>query len=340
MTRFHLILTGLAVAQVVVLLALGDGGSASDDISLDSFRPLKDLAPDQIGELTIEKPGSESVHVKRASEGWVLADAGDYPAKESQMETAAKALRKLYAIRALTDDPARYHGLKVSPDKFDLRITVKDRDGAVTDDFYLGELPGGDGKLVYRKANDDTAWSARGPQSWDLEPTVSEWVDTSYFDVSQDDVRKVEVKNGDKTLTLTATVTTTEPDGEDPAAAEETVAWSVTTEGEPAEADPPKVSSWLASLTGVRLKRPIGQEVLTDYGLGAATITLTMKDDTTHTLQLGVDVPDDSKDRYLKSSASPFVVTVSSWVVTDLFEKQAADLLPTEEPKSPDGGDK
>ena len=96
-------------------------------------------------------------------------------------------MTELYALRKLTDDEGRHHGLEVSDDNYHLHIIVKDRDGKTLDDFYIGEQ-GGAASLVYRPTSGTTAWAATGPDSWDFEPSTSAWIETRYVDIPKADV--------------------------------------------------------------------------------------------------------------------------------------------------------
>lgn len=340
MSRFHIVLAGLAVVQVVLLVVIGGSDAITDDVGLAGYRPMPDLAAADLGEIVVTNKDGEAVDVKRAGDGWVLANRGDYPARTSQVESTTKALRKLYAIRKLTTDAARYHDLEVAPDNFHLHLTVKDKDGGTVDDFYLGEQGSAD-KLVYRRVDDDQAWAATGPDSWDFDASTSSWIDTQYTDIPKNDLRRVEIKRKDDSLVLVAKVTKkTEPakpgeqEPETPKVTE-TITWVAVVDGEETPTDESKVSSLLGSITSLNLAEPIGKELKPEYGFDdpTATATLTMKDDTVHTLQVGKKREGDDNDWYFKSSTSAFVVTLRDYTITDYFQKKVADVLKIEEKK-------
>lgn len=340
MSRFHIILLVLALIQLVLVLAIGGSDAITDEVGLAGHRPMPDLAAEDLGEIIVADSDGKSAHVKRAADGWVLTNRGDYPVRSSQVESTAKALRKLYAIRKLTSDSSRYHDLEVAPDNFHLRVTVKDKDGKDVGDFYLGEQGGAD-KLVYRPVDADDAWAATGPNSWDFEATTSSWIETKYLEITKDDVRKVEINRKDDTLTLVAKVETktvpVKPGEEKPETPTETetITWVALVDGKETPTDDAKVSSLLGSLTSLYLAEPIGKEVKPEYGFdeAIATAELTMTDGTVHVLQVGKKREGEEKDWYFKSSTSEFVVTIRDYTVTDYFQKKVADVLKEEEKK-------
>lgn len=345
MSRFHLFLTGLAVVQIVLILVLGgDGDAVTEGADNTGFRPLPDIAASEIGEIDIRNDDGERVHVLKKGDAWTLANRGGYPVRASQVEATAKALRKLYAVRKLTDDPARHHTLEVKDDHFHLHVVVKDTQGETIDDFYLGEQ-GGPGSLVYRKASDSTAWAATGPDSWDFEPSTSAWIETRYVNLTKGDVTKVELLRKADSLVLVAREEeekpTTEPKpGEpEPEPTKKTV-WYAIVDGKETATDASKVSSLLGSLTSLYMAEPIGTELKPEYGLTdpTATARITMKDGKVHTMQVGKKRDGDQNDWYFKSSTSDFVVTIRDYTVTDYFQKKTEDVLP--EPKKPEDAPK
>ncbi|MEE2713423.1 MAG: DUF4340 domain-containing protein [Planctomycetota bacterium] len=349
MSRFHIVLLILAVIQVVLLVVIGSPDAITDDVALEGHRMMPDLAAADIGELIVESEDGKSVDIKRVGEGWVLANRGDYPARAEQVKSTTKALRKLYAIRKLTSDAKRYHDLEVDADSFHLRVTVKDTAGATIDEFYLGEQGSAD-KLVYRQVDNDQAWAATGPDSWDFDASTSAWIDTQYTDLSKEDLRKVEIKRKDDSLVLVAKVETkteaAKPGDDKPAAPQvtETVTWVAMVDGKEATTDEAKVSSLLGSLTSLNLAEPVGKQLKPEFGFddATATATLTMKDGTVHTLRVGKKREGDANDWYFKSSTSEFVVTLRDYTITDYFNKKVTDVLKVEEKKddakTPDKG--
>ena len=340
MSRFHIVLAALAVIQVVLVFVIGGNDAVTDDVGLDGHRPMPDLAAVDLGQIVVASKDGKTVDVKRAGDAWVLANRGDYPVRATQVESTTKALRKLYAIRKLATDATRYHDLEVAPDNFHLRITVKNKDGETVDDFYLGEQGSAD-KLVYRRVDDEQAWAATGPDSWDFDASTSSWIDTQYTDIPKDDLRRVEIKRKDDSLVLIAKVTKkTEPpkpgetETETPKVTE-TVTWVALVDGKETPADESKVSSLLGSITSLNLAEPVGKELKPEYGFDnpTATATLTMKDDSVHTLQVGKKREGEDNDWYFKSSTSPFVVTLRDYTITDYFQKKVADVLKVEEKK-------
>lgn len=141
--------------------------------------------------------GDQSVKVVNTSEGWVLQNRGNYPARLDSVRQLLVSLAEMEKAERKTSDPALLADLGLgpaaSPRALELRIEAAD---LTVVNLSFGNLsPDGRGRYV-QDASDDAAWLARGVIS--LDPTVQAWTNTDLMRLGADFVRSIQVERPDE----------------------------------------------------------------------------------------------------------------------------------------------
>ena len=134
----------------------------------------------------------EKATLKREGQGedapWLLAEAGNYPAKIDRIRQALIGLAQIETVEAKTRVPEHYAKLEVEdpaqPDAKSGRITLFDASGKTLADLIVGKAKyaaSGQDTLYIRRPDEARAWLARGKV--DVPESRYGWVDTNFLTV-------------------------------------------------------------------------------------------------------------------------------------------------------------
>lgn len=273
-----------------------------------------ELEAEQIARVTIRDAQGEQVQLARSAEGWVLADAGDYPAKG---ETVSELLTKIIDLkggRVVAETSDSHQRLEVSDGNYAYQVELKLEDGTLRT-LYLGTSPSF-GAIHVRVAGQDPVYLASDLSSTDVGARVSAWVDTLYFSVPQDQVVAATLENVSGTFEF--------------AKVEEE--WTMAGLADDETLDANSVSSLISQATSVRLLRPLGTELQPSYGMQEPSAVLVLHarspEGTATTYMLHVGAKSEEDNSYVvKSSESPYYVRVSEFTAQDWVEKGREGFL-------------
>jgi len=321
MSRTNRILAVVLVVQIV-LIAVAFWPRPASVAGGESL--LAGLEAEQIAQLTISDETGDQVKLAKEMGNWVLPEADDYPCTENTVPEFLDKIVALKANRLVTQTPASHKRLKVADDAFERRIELELADGAIHS-LYLGTSPSY-GVSHVRVVGRDEVYLASLSAS-DAGVNASNWVDTLYFSVTQDQIvaLTLEKANGRFEFEKDEAGTWTMKD----LAADETL-------------NENNVKSLVSRASSLRMLRPLGKTEQDDYGLKEpnAVVTVETRDDegNTKTSTILVGAKDDEDNSYVViSSESPYYVRVSEYTVKDFAEKVRDDFLelpptPTPEP--------
>jgi hypothetical protein len=167
--------------------------------------------------------------------------------------------------------------------------------------------------------------------TYQVNASLSSWIDTEYFQVAAPDIKAIQLENGNGSLSF---------------ARDEAGNWTMAGLASDETLAENNVVSLASSVAVVRLVEPIGQteEDWFELDTPAGTVTLTIENETegeqTVVLQVGSK---DEENRYVvKSSTSPYYVWAADFSVDDIVEKSRADYIvppETEEEAEPGAGE-
>jgi hypothetical protein len=285
---------------------------------------LAGLEAEQITQLTISDETGNQVKLAKEMGSWVLPEADDYPCTANKVPEFLEKIVALKTNRLVTQTPASHKRLKVADDAFERRIELELADGT-THWLYLGTSPSY-GAAHVRAASQDEVYLASLSAS-DAGVDASNWVDTLYFSVTQDQIVALMLENANGRFEFEK---------------DEAGTWTMKDLAADETLSENNVESLASRVSSVRMLRPLGKTERDDYSLKEpnAVVTVETRDDEgntkTYTIRVGAKSDEDSSYVVI-SSESPYHVRVSEYTVRDFVEKARDGFLelpptPTPEP--------
>lgn len=346
MNRLILILAALAAVQIVVIttcLGPEESGSAQDAVVIT--QPFASLQEADIHALEVTESDGNTVKLARGADkdgkpgAFGLADKGNYPAKQTEVDNLMSALKKLSTGRVATRQAKSFTALEVADQNFNRHVVARKKDGTVLADFYLGSGKKG-GSIFFRRAGSDVAQHATGVDTWEFSASASSWVDSQFTEIPVDDVTQLTLERTEGTLRLQRSeqAKVVDPqvplkEGEQP---ETEVIWTETTAVPPRRADNSKVEALLSSLGRIYIAEPVGQGEKPEQGFEKPTAraTIQKKDGSTIVLSIGAQREKES-DWFIKKSGFDWIATVRSYTVEDVFQKKSDALQADKKDETP-----
>jgi hypothetical protein len=323
MNRTNQILAAVLAVQIV-LVAVAFWPRPASVAGGESL--LAGLEAEQIARLTISDGTGKQIKLTNELGSWVLPEADDYPCAENKVPQFLEKIAALKTNRLVTQTPASHKRLKVADDAFERRIELELADGT-THRLYLGTSPSY-GVSHVRVVGRDEVYLASMLAS-DAGVNASNWVDTLYFSVTQDQIVALTLENGNGRFEFEK---------------DDAGAWTMKGLAADETLKENNVTSLVNRASSVQMLRPLGQEPQDDYGLETpnAVVTVETRDDEgnikSYTLSVGAQSEED-KSYVVISSESPYYVRVSDYTVKNFVERVRDDFLelpptPTPEPTS------
>jgi hypothetical protein len=181
--------------------------------------------------------------------------------------------------------------------------------------LYVGTSPSY-GATHVRVANQNEVYLASDLSSADVATRLTGWIDASYFSLQAQEIVAVTLENDNGTFEFTQ-------EGDE---------WTMTGLGEGETASSNNISSLVTRATSVRMLRPLGTELKPSYGMHDPNAVLVVQTRaaegtvSTYTLHVGAQSEQDGS-YVLKSSESPYYVSVAEYTIADWVEKTREDLL-------------
>ena len=311
MNRTNRILAAVLAVQIV-LVAVAFWPKPASVAGGESL--LAGLEAEQISQLTISDETGKQIRLANNLGSWVLPEADDYPCLENKVPEFLEKIVALKTSRLVTQTPASHKRLKVAADAFERRVGIELADGT-THRLYLGTSPSY-GAIHVRAAGQDEVYLASLSAS-EAGVNASDWVDTLYFSVAQDQLVALTLENGNGRFEF-----------------EKDAAGTWTMKGLAADEtlNENNVSGLVSRIASLRMLRPLGKAERDDYGLKepSAVVTFETRDGEGNTKSYAIRVgakSDEDNSYVVISSESPYYVRVSEYTVKDFVEKVRDDFL-------------
>ena len=256
LNRNNIFLVALLVVQVVLLALtiVATGGAESRTVEV----MLTGMAAAEIERITFVDDQDQELTLARSADGWVLPAADDFPVNGEQVDEILDKIAGMTTSRLVASNPANFARLEVKDDDFRRKLTLESGDASQV--LYLGGSGGVD--TVYtRRAGADEVYLGVGLSSWELSTLASSWIDTSYVNVTQDDVIAITIHNANGSFTLQRA------DGE----------WSFTDLPEGETLEDTRIPSILRNAASIRMVEPLGLEALDAYELADPQVTVDVR---------------------------------------------------------------
>jgi hypothetical protein len=324
------ILAVLLVAQL--LLAVGMSYTGPNLASVHPDTPLFTLDDKTVDHLTIEGPEGARVVLAKQDPGWVLPEAGDFPASRTQVDTLLGRLEGLQRGLPVATSAGALKRFKVNDQSFERRVTLAHGDDTLAT-LYLGSSP--DMHHVHARTGKDDAVYAVDFAVYELPDKAADWEDKAILQFSADSLETVEVAG----LTLRRIAVASADEGATagqgrPAAGK--ASWQIDGLGAGEVANQAGVQDLAGKLAGLRIGAALGTEAKPEYGLDkpALTLSATRQGGEKLNYQLGAS----GKEGYavLKSSARPEYFRLPSYAAEALVKAagraQLVQTVPVEAP--------
>lgn len=275
------------------------------------------LNAESVRELTITDDEGKTLALAKDNAGqWQVTSATPLPlpADGKQMERTIASLTSLQSQRLVTRTRASHVRLLVDDRVFSRKITLRgEKDKSST--LFLGTTPGQQTTHVRAQGSDDV-YLARGISAWELITEQDSWIAKEYVAIDREKLQEVRLTNGHGSLTLIREQGNWRLAGADEAS-------SAVAED--------AVDALLQRATRLTLHEYLGKDKPTD-ALDAATLTLVAEGQTV-TVDIGSGRKDYDNFHVIKSSASPFYVTVSDYQIKPLLDMTKEGLAAPKKPE-------
>jgi hypothetical protein len=323
MSRTNRILAAVLAVQIVLVAVAFWPKPASVAGGNSLFAGLE---AEEIRRLTISNETGNQVKLANELGSWVLPEADDYPCLESKVPEFLEKIVALKTNRLVTQTPASHKRLKVAGNAFERRIELELADGT-PHRLYLGTSPSY-GAIHVRADGHNEVYLASLSVS-EAGVNASNWVDTLYFSVVQDQIVALTVENVNGRFEFEK---------------DDAGTWTMKDLTPDETLNENNVNGLVSRTASLRMLRPLGKTERDEYGLQepSAVVTVQTRDGEgaveTHTLRVGA-TSDEDNSYVVISSESPYYVRMSDYTVKDFVEKVREDFLklpptPTPEPTS------
>jgi hypothetical protein len=307
LNRTQWILAAVLVLQIAlsVFAFWPRGGAAGSGEPL-----LPGLTDAQVVAITVTDAEANSITLRKVTGEWVLPSADDYPANAEQIDPLLETIAGLTTRRLVTRTAASHKRLQVAADDFLRRVELETADGTVHT-LYIGSSPSYGTSHVRVEGKDET-YLVSDISQWDFGVNPVPWVSSTYFSLSQDDVKQVVLTNAQGTFTFDR--------GEDGS-------WTLAGLAAEQELDTTEVNSVITKVTQVTMSRPLGKERVPEYGMDDPLAVVTLhKEAETITMSVGAQDPADNT-YVVNVSTSPYYVRVSDYNIRPLVENARSDFI-------------
>ena len=279
-----------------------------------------DVTAGDVVKLTIKDNDGNVLGLAKNGAGWVLPEADDFSIPAGKISELLAKLEGIKTNRLVTQTQASHNRLKVGQDDFNRLIELKLADGT-RHTLYVGSS-GGAG-VTHVRADDHPQVYLADINAFNVNAQPAGWIDAPYVEIPQESVVAAALKNTNGTFEFTK-------DGD---------SWTMLDLAGDEVFNEYGLTGMLTNAATVRMTAPLGKEAKQTYGfdnpLAESTLTY-QKDNSSPTLPSHGGTKADENSYYLKSSESPYYVTVSGFTGDSFVNKTRADFL--QAPPAEDNG--
>lgn len=303
--KTNIILFAVLLLQVAVIAYIYRPGQVAGPPEIAFFAGTK--AADISG-LDITDEENNSIVLARRGDGWVISSDGNLPVNKAKLEALLDKLVALRSSRLVTRTKASHGRFKVEDGAFIRKIVIHLDDGS-SHTLLLGTASNYNTVHV-RADNADAVYLVNDLAAWEAPVAPDSWWESSYVQVNPARLTGLALKNGHGSFRL-----------EKQEKGDWKLADSDTALSESA------VQKLIDTAAGIRLTEYLGTTAQPAYGLKEPAATLALDSPGT-AVTITVGARDATSGAfYVKSSASPFFVTVASATIEPLLAQRAHALF-------------
>jgi hypothetical protein len=258
----------------------------------------------KVEELSVGPAGGEQVRVVKEGEGWRLAAPLQAPADKSEVDALLSSLETLEMQEVLGETPGDLAPFGLAAPKTTVSVRVQGATEPLT--LLVGEKTPDGGALYAKRAEQARVFTIPSYLEGTFGKKAADLRDRSLLHVKRDDVKSLAVAG---------------PQGSYALARDERGEWAFTRPLQ-TRAGRWSVDGLLGTLEGLRFDS-VAAEQATDvkrFGLAppARTVTLTLADGSTKTLEIGARAPEGDNKHYARAAGRPLVAVIPGAIVDDL----------------------
>ncbi len=272
---------------------------------------LADFAADEVVKLTIHDDNENMIVLAKSNEDWVLPEADNFPVQADNVSTLLEKLEGIKGNRLVTQTEASHNRLKVGENDFNRLVEIELTDGT-RHNVYVGSS-GGTGATHIRISTQPEVYLA-DINTFEVNAQASSWVDTLYFNIPSENVVAVTLENENGTFDFIKNGET----------------WTMTSLTDDEIFNETSLTGMLTSVTSVQMAAPLGTEEEPTYGFDnpLATVSLAYTEaDSSKTASIKIGSKTEDNTYILKSSESPYYITVAEFTGNSLVDKNRDDFL-------------
>jgi hypothetical protein len=205
--------TGLgiaAVASLVLAAAVHMNADSWDSGAAKGAKLFPSLTKnaDRIASITLKR-ADKTLTLERKGDAWSLKDRGGYEVKGDRVRALLVRLSQAELVGRKTRNPERFKLLELEDlagkDAKSRLVTVADDKGATLAEAIIGkrsteQFAAGKGGTYVRRPGEKETWLANA--EIDIDPAITQWVDTTVFEAQIAKVKRVAVEFPDGTKTI------------------------------------------------------------------------------------------------------------------------------------------
>lgn len=306
LSRFQWILAGVLVVQIVLAIVLNLPQSTRAE-----SRPLvEDFDPFVIVDILIEDQSGQELHMTQVEGQWELPEAGNYPVNGAKVFEVLGKIQNIKTDRLVTQTAASHKQLQVTENDFQGRVTLTNTNGK-SQIVYIGSSAGS-GATHVRLDGMNQVYLTSELTSWEVTPTVSTWIDTTYVTLDEDQLQTLRVENANGTISFKK---------------DESGAWTLDDLAEAETFDSTALQTTLNRFITLRMIEPLGRTAEASWGLDQplATAVFGLSDGTTVNIEIGTAL--DDGNYVAKAATSPYYVSIATVTADSLINMDRASLL-------------
>ena len=310
MKRHIQILTIILILQIVLTAVVFWPRSAGSVEVGEAL--LGDITVENIEQIVIEDGDGDSITLMRTEDGWVLPEVDDFPAATEKVDTLINGLLEITNDRLITRTEGSHRQLKVAADEFERKIELSSNVANLRT-IYIGSSPSF-GSSHVRLEGDVETYLTNSIAAHQANADAASWVDTVYHSVPQEEIQAIRLKNANGAWEF-------EKDDEGN--------WSLVGLGVDQELNATAMSTLATRAASLNLSEPLGLEEKAAYGL-AEPLAILVVETEEKTITVHVGAFDEENSTYvLKSSESPYYVSVSEFTASPLVDNTDEDFIVT-----------
>lgn len=201
LTRLNKILIGLLAVQLVLAVYVMSRGDGAAPLKAEPLLPGFDAAA--VTRVQVFGDGkAKPVDLVKQGDGWVIASHYQYPADKDKVTAALSPIAKMAAAEPVATSATRHKQLKVGDAEFERKLVITA--GGKDTTIYVGGAAGLR-RTAVRIGGDDRVFGVTGVSTFAFGTQARDWIAGKYYQTPRDDITKIEIARGGKTLVLDRT---------------------------------------------------------------------------------------------------------------------------------------